>query len=128
MKVKEYLQALGISEGSCINLTFNVARYDAMLRDMRYHTTPIRTVWEWKNSPVMNDIVLNTKSVHMSWLSGVDWNHAINSNQIMSLLVVQRDELLKNYNEKQADELEQFITSKIMQEIESGNNPWNQNK
>lgn len=128
MKVKEYLKALGISEGSCINLTFNVAEYNAKRGDMRYHTTPIRTVWEWKNSPVMNDIVLNTKSVHMSWLSGVDWNHAINSNQIMSLLVVQRDELLKNYNEKQADELEQFITSKIMQEIESGNNPWNQNK
>lgn len=126
MKVKEYLQALGISEDSCIDLTFNVARYDAMRRDMRYHNTPIRTVYEWKNSPVMNDIVLNTKSAHISWLSGVDWNGAINNNHIMSLLVVQRDELLKKYSERQANEMERFITKKIIQEIESGNNPWNQ--
>lgn len=128
MKVKEYLQALGISEGSCINLTFNVAEYNAKRGDMSYYTTPIRTVWEWKDCSIMDDIVLNPKSVHMAWVSGVDWNRAIQNNQIMSLLVVERGELLKKYHEKQADELERFITSKIMQEIESGNNPWNQNK
>lgn len=128
MKVKEYLKALGISEGSCINLTFNVAKYDAIRGDMSYYTTPIRTVWEWKDSSIMDDIVLNPKSVHMAWVSGVDWNRAIQNNQIMSLLVVERGELLKKYYVKQADELERFITIRIMQEIESGNNPWNQNK
>lgn len=124
MSVKEYLKAIGVSEGSCINLTFNVATVDGDKHDMMYRGTPIRTVWEWQNAPVMDYVVLNTKTYQPAWLSGVDWNGEIERNQIMSLLVVSEDELLKYYREDRAMEVVKFINAKIMAEIKEGRNPW----
>ena len=112
MKVKEYLRALGIKDCSSINLTFLVCevKRDRAITEQLYRSTPIHSVWEWKEHNTMQEhIVLHTKVLHPAWLSGVDWNPAIESNRTMSLLVISREDMLKLYGKEQANHTERSI-------------------
>ena len=42
----------------------------------------------------------------------------------MMILVMSHEELEKYYSKKQAQETEDFITKKILEDIRNGSNPW----
>lgn len=136
MTVKEYLQKLGISKHSSIELTFMVAipvKEGSWTHEV-YCGTPIRPIWEWfgtdkydqtnAEASILNSLVLNIKQPQISWMSGVDWNPQINNNHLMSLLVITREDLLKHYCESQADSMISYIDKKIEKTISNGTNPW----
>lgn len=66
-----------------------------------YRCSPVRTVNEWfgfdRPESVLNYNILNIKQPVISWMSGVDWNGAIQRNQQMSILVISDEELYKQY-------------------------------
>ena len=127
MKVKEYLNALGVKDCSCINLTFLecIVEGTGIRSKVSYKTTPIHTVWEWKEHNTNQDmIVLNTKVMQPAWIGGADWNPAIEHNLVMSLLVISEEDFIKRYGKEQALGQINYIDKVIMKGIEDGTNPW----
>lgn len=137
MTVHEYLQRLGISPDNYIDLAFMIGETSGENigdRKIVYFNTPRRTLYEWYNldkidpkervrSKVLDYVVLNTKVHDINWLSGANWNCAIDSNLMMMLLVMSRDELFKYYGDFYKG-TEEYIDKKIIEDIESGKNPW----
>ena len=138
MTTHEYLQQLGIEPKSCIRLAFMVGEVigdTISTKRIVYHNTPIRTIWEWYNvdrtdpkervrSKIMDYVILNTEVHDINWLSGGNWNPAIEHHHQMMILVMSHEELEKYYSKKQAQETEDFITKKILEDIRNGSNPW----
>jgi len=138
MTVHEYLQKLGIKPESCTRLAFmegEVQEVHSHYKRMVYHSTPINCIWQWYNlgrteleyqkpSKCLDYVVLNTEVHDLNWLSGANWNPAIDNHRMMMLLVAPREELEKYYSPKQAKETEEYIEKKILDEINSGRNPW----
>lgn len=126
MKVKEYLKAIGVPEDSSIELVFNIAKYDKEERCMVYRMTPIRNIWTWSKSNMMNYIILNTTTYQPAWISGVNWNPSIKHNRLMALLVISETEFYGYYQENQADDIIRYIDRVIEGEIKDGNY-WKEN-
>ena len=127
MTTHEYLQKLGIEPDSCIRLAFMVGEViedSGITKRVVYHSTPVHNVSDWKRSEVMDYVILNTEVHDLNWLSGANWNPAIENHHQMMILVMSREELEKYYSKKQAKETEEYITRKILEDIESGRNPW----
>ena len=72
----------------------------------------------------MDYVILNTEVHDINWLSGGNWNPAIEHHHQMMILVMSHEELEKYYSKKQAQETEDFITKKILEDIRNGSNPW----
>ena len=127
MTTHEYLQKLGIEPDSCIRLAFMVGEViedSGITKRVVYHSTPVHNVSDWKRSEVMDYVILNTEVHDLNWLSGANWNPAIENHYQMMILVMSREELEKYYSKKQVMETEEYITKKILEDIESGRNPW----
>lgn len=130
MKVREYFQALGIDASSYIDVNFVIGESvgEGPTKKFMYRNSPVRTVNEWfgfdRPESVLNYNILNIKQPVISWMSGVDWNGAIQRNQQMSILVISDEELYKQYSQKQGNSMLQYIDKKIMEGIENGTNPW----
>jgi len=136
MTVHEYLEKLGIKPDSYIRLSFMVGEVlgDGSNKRMVYHSTPINSIREWYHldrdeqyrvrSKILDYVILNTEVHDLNWLSGANWNIAIENHHMMMMLVVSREELEKYYSQKQAKETEDFIAKKILADIDEGRNPW----
>lgn len=84
------------------------ARYEEM-----YKTTPIRQIWDWENSPIMNYHILNNKQCPIDWLSGAQWKKQFHRGDLLSLLVISQEDIEKLYSVKQAADLIDFIGKEI---------------
>ena len=136
MTVHEYLQKLGIKPESYTSLAFMVGEVieeSAHCKRMVYHSTPMWNVREWyhlnrtdtnERSKVLDYVILNTEVHDLNWHSGANWNIAIDNHRMMMLLVVPRTELERYYSASQAMQTEDYITKKIIEDIDNGNNPW----
>lgn len=133
MKVREYLNILGIDTESYSKISFVIGEVigEGHTKQFMYRSSPCRTAHEWfsfdcekKGNSVLDYNIMNTKQPVVSWMSGADWNPAINRNMQMSLLVVSDEELYKYYSKEQGSEMIEFIGKKIKQNIEAGNDEW----
>lgn len=115
MTVQEYLKLKDMPEHKDLTFIKARARKDAVtpFYHAEYQTTPIRTVLEWKNSKVMDYIVLNDKQPTIDWLSGCPWNIQIKNGNLLCFLVVSKEDLCILYGEVQATSLEGFIDEKL---------------
>lgn len=122
MKVKEYLQLIGKTENSSDSLTFVISRAvkddNTPYYHEEYRTTPIRSIWEWCESDIMNYIVLNPTQPPIDWLT-TGWNNRYKRGDLMSMLVIPKEDLYLIYPQKQADELIIFIDKKIKESIKA---------
>ena len=136
MTTHEYLQKLGIKPESNIQLAFMVGEViveSEHNKRMVYHSTPIRNIRDWyhvdrndseQRSEVLDYVILNTEVHDLNWLSGSNWNVAIDNHRMMMILVVHRDALGEYYSQKQALDTEDYITKKIIDDINERRNPW----
>ena len=137
MTTHEYLQKLGIQPDSHISLAFMVGEVigeTISSRRIVYHSTPIHDIRDWYHhdtdpkyrvrSKTLDYIILNTEVHDLNWLSGANWNHAIDNHHQMMILVISREELEKYYRPEQVRETELYIEKKILADIENGKNPW----
>ena len=136
MTVHEYLQMVGVKPESCIRLAMMVGTVEVEsehCKHMVYCSTPAHLVWEWYNigrtdtkerSKCLDYIVLNPEVHDMNWLSGANWNPAIDNHHMMMVLATPREELEKLYSPKQAQSTADYIEKKIIEDINSGKNPW----
>jgi len=138
MTTHEYLQKLGIKPDSEIQLAFMVGEVQEVTHSykrMVYHSTPVWCVRSWYNidrvnpeervrNKVLDYVILNTEVHDLNWMSGANWNIAIDNHRMMMLLVVSREELEKYYCPKQALDTEDYITKRIIDDINEGRNPW----
>ena len=114
MKVREYLdKKLNIAN----DVTFIVAKAEKDEHTPFYHsvyaTTPIHTVSEWKDSKMMDYIILNDKQNPIDWLSGATWNNRFKSGDLTCMLVISQEDMYTLYSKEQADRMEKFIENKI---------------
>jgi hypothetical protein len=104
-------------------------------KGIAYRSTPIYCIWEWYNSDktdpkmrirskVLDYIILNPEVHAMNWLSGANWNPAIEHHHQMNILVISREDMEKYYSPAQAKSTEDYIAKKIIEDIENGKNPW----
>ena len=140
MTVHEYLQALGIEPKSCIRLALMVGKVEVEsehCKRMVYFNTPAHLIWEWYNigrtdtqerSKSLDYIVLNPEVHDLNWLSGANWNPAIDHHHMMMILATPRKELEKYFSPQQAQHTADYIEKKIIEDINSGKNPWLGNK
>lgn len=138
MTVHEYLEKLGIKPKSEVRLAFMVGEVQEVTKNykrMVYHSTPVWSIRSWYNcdrvnveervrNKVLDYVILNTEVHDLNWLSGSNWNVAIDEHRMMMILAVPREELRKLYSENQAKETEDFIAKRIIEDIEAGKNPW----
>ena len=135
MTTHELLQALHINEHSAKQLAFIVAEYKKTSENSGYfvyRTTPVRCILDWYNtdkinpaervrSEILNYHLLNSKCNCPSWLSGGDWNGAINRGEMLMPLVISTEELYNGYKSKeQADHIVEFCGQKIIEQIKNG--------
>lgn len=113
MLVREYLENFSPNT----NVTFikaiahkeeNARRYDEV-----YQTTPIRTIWEWETSALMDYYILNHKQCPIDWLSGAKWGNRFKQGHLKSLLIISKEDIEKLYSPKQAAEMIDFIGKEI---------------
>ena len=137
MTTHEYLQKLGIKPESYIHLAFMIGEVDGdgiANKRFVYHNTPVHTIHDWYNlgmtdpkkrvrSKILDYVILNNEVHDLNWLSGANWNHAIDSHHQMMILVASREDLHKYYGDYYK-RTEEYIGKKIIEEIERGNNPW----
>ncbi len=113
MLVKDYLK----NYASNTDVTFIKAiaqkEENSRFYDEVYQTTPIRQLDEWKNSSIMNYHILNNKQHPIIWLSGANWENKFKRGDLISLLVISQEDMLKLYSEKQAADLIEFIEKEI---------------
>ena len=137
MTVHEYLEKLGIKPESYIRLALMVGEVIGTSKSNKrivYHSTPVHNIRDWYHldmdekyrvrSKALDYIILNTEVHDLNWLSGANWNIAIENHHQMMILVIPREELEKYYSQNQAKETEEYIAKKILEDIENGNNPW----
>lgn len=131
MTVHEYLQLVGIKEDSYELLAFQIAENKMDKNNFPYwvyHSSPCRNVREWYGldytdpkkrvrAKIFDYIVLNPQTYDISWLSGASWNNWIKHGHMKMMLVVSKEELLKQYSERQAEELVNFIDKVIKKQI-----------
>ena len=119
MKVKEYLELAQV--GKYQNVTFIKARARKDANTPFYHaeyqTTPIYTAEEWKDSRLMDYIVLNDKQPPIVWLSGRGWDNWFKSGHLLSLLIISEDDSKLLNGENQTYSLEQFIDEEIKKSL-----------
>lgn len=113
MLVKEYLSKF--NENKQVTFIKAVARKDenTPFFHEEYQTTPIRSIYEFEKSPIMNCYVLNHKQPPIDWLSGSSCQHQFNKGDILSLLVISKEDMALLYNPKQAVEIIEFIEKEI---------------
>ena len=136
MTTHEYLQQLGIEPESYIQLAFMVGEViveSEHNKRMVFHSTPIWNIRQWynidrtdtdKRSSALDYIILNNEVHDLNWLSGANWNPAIENHRMMMILAVPKEELEKYYSPKQAQKTADYIEKKIIDDINSGRNPW----
>ena len=127
MTVKEYLSKIGIDEHSSKHICFvigKVIKESSQHFADYYRNTPMLCAYEWfqdyKDHPsksVLNFNVINTKQQVVSWLSGADWNPAIERGECISLLIMSDEELSKYYCESQWKETLKYIDKKIEEQL-----------
>ena len=135
MTTHELLQALQINEHSAKQLAFMVAEYKKTSDSngyFVYRSTPLRCIWDWYNTDKINPAervrskildypILNSKCNCPCWLSGGDWNGAINRGEILMPLVVSPEELYTGYKSKeQADCIVKYCGEKIKEQLKKG--------
>lgn len=113
MLVKEYLG--NFNENQQVTFIKAVARIDenAPFYHEEYQTTPIRCIYEFQKSPVMNYYVLNHKQPPIEWLSGAGWQNRFVRGDFLSLLVISKEDIELLYNPKQAAEIIEYIEGVI---------------
>jgi hypothetical protein len=113
MLVKEYLS--NFNENTSVTFIKAVARKDAdtPFYHEEYQTTPIRQVYEWQNSPVMDFYILNHRQCPIDWLGGSQWANSFNKGHLISLLVISKEDIELLYSPKQAAETIAHIDSII---------------
>lgn len=108
MKVKEYLELIGKDKNSATTLTFVMAKAikdeNAPSYDLYYRNTPIRSIWEWQNSKVMDYYVLNENHPPIDYTGA--WHNWYNNGKghLMCMVVISKEDLELIYGEKQAAE------------------------
>jgi hypothetical protein len=113
MTVREYLKAF--SESTSVTFIKARARKDANtpFYHAEYQTTPIRPIWEWEKSAIMDYYILNNKQCPIDWLSGAPWKIAFDKGNLLSLLVISKEDIETLYSPKQAQEMIAYIEKKI---------------
>ena len=115
MTTHEYLQQLGIQQDSHIELAFMVGEVQEVTphyKRMVYHNTPVWCIRSWYNhdrvrieervrNKILDYVILNTEVHDLNWLSGANWNPAIENHRMMMILAVPKEELEKYYSPKQ---------------------------
>ena len=115
MKVRDYLKNFGKFK--------NVAFIEAIAREdgykhAEYRVTPMRSIEEWENSKILDYYILNDKQPPIDWLSGSSWLTSFNKGLFLSLLVINEENFIKLYADKeQREELIKFIDEKIMESL-----------
>ena len=113
MLVKEYLNSF--NENKQVTIIKAVARKDenTPFYHEEYQTTPIRCISEFHKSPIMNYYVLNHKQPPIEWLSGAGWQNRFAKGDILSLLVISKEDIELLYSKKQAAEIIECIEKGI---------------
>lgn len=113
MTVREYLKDCN----KYADVTFIKARARKDAHTPEYHaeyqTTPIRTLVEWEKSNLMDYYILNDKQCPIDWLSGSNWKIDFDNGNLISLLVISKDDLKMIYSEEQIVRIIEYIDSKI---------------
>lgn len=113
MTVREYLK----NYNKYTDVTFIKARARKDARTPFYHaeyqTTPIRSIEDWKKSDMMDYYILNDRQCPIDWLSGAPWKLAFDSGRLISLLVINKEDLEVLYSKEQARSMIEYIDKKI---------------
>lgn len=116
MLVKDYIKRFNIDG----NITFIKARARKDAHTPFYHpeyqTTPVKYASEWKETAIMDYIVLNDKQSPIDWLSGVSWNNAFKKGQLASLLVISEEDLALLYPGEQRERMVSYIDNLLAKE------------
>ena len=93
MKVKDYL--IKFDENQFVTFIKARARKDANTPyyHAEYQTTPMRTIREWKESNIMDYYILNDEQSPIEWLSGAMWVNMFKKGNLISLLVISKEDL-----------------------------------
>lgn len=125
MTAKEFLQKVGIEKDSTQDICFVIGKTiveSEHQKEVYYRSSPVRCAYEWfdylnhaaaPEKNILNYHVLNIQQPVVAWLSGVNWNPAIQSGQFISLLVMSDEELSKYYSEKQWRSSVKYIENRI---------------
>lgn len=119
MRVKEYLELAQVKPYADVTFIKARARKDANtpFYHQEYQTTPIRRASEWRESKLMDYIVLNDKQPPIEWASGAHWIPKFNRGDLLSILVISEDDLRLLYSESQAQSTEQYIDKKLKESL-----------
>lgn len=113
MKVKEYLQKFDKDQ----HVTFIKARARKDANTPYYHaeyqTTPAYTISDWKESNIMDYYILNDKQSPIDWLSGAPMSNLVKRGDLLSLLVITKEDLELLYSPNQAEDMIKFIDTKL---------------
>jgi len=113
MKVREYLK--DFSKSTSVTFIKARARKDAHTpgHHAEYQTTPIRRICDWEESKIMDYYVLNDKQCPIDWLSGAPWKNNFDRGNLISMLVISKEDLETLYSQKQAESMVAYIDKKI---------------
>ena len=113
MKVKDYLYKF--NENQFVTFVKARARKDANTPyyHAEYQTTPMRTIREWGWSNIMDYYILNDKQNPIDWLSGASWSNMVKRGDLLSLLVISKEDLETLYSPKQAEDIIKSIDKKL---------------
>lgn len=78
-----------------------------------YQTTPIRCIYDFQKSPIMDYYVLNHKQPPIEWLGGAGWQNQFNKGDLLSLLVISKEDIELLYSPKQAAEIIESIDKEL---------------
>lgn len=114
MTVREYLKDCN----KYADATFIVTRARRNVCAPGYHaeyqTTPVKSIEEWEKSNLMDYYILNNEQCPINWLSGSNWKIDFDNGNLISLLVISKDDLKMIYSsDEQIIRIIKYIDSKI---------------
>ena len=118
MTVREFLERYGYTADGKRNtqLTFIVAEeFKATSHpgyDTYYRTTPVRAIWEWITSPLMDEWIMVNEN-HPPIDSTNVW-HRWHKSGMLCFMVQKKEDVYKHYNEKQAAEMIEYWEEEII--------------
>lgn len=121
MKVKEYLEAVGVRDTQMI--TFVISKYAKLeegypAREI-FLTTPQRCVNEWieGNSNIKDYIVLNPNQPPIESITTLYNHRNYYDGHLMCMLITPEEEIKKYYSEKQAPEIIEMYDKAIKESL-----------
>ena len=113
MTVKEYFKDCN----KYVYVTFIKARARKNEHSQGYHaeyqTTHIETLEYWEKSNLMDYYILNDKQSPIDWLSGAPWKISFDNGSLISLLVINKEDLETLYSKEQSASIIKYIDKKI---------------